>query len=164
MRIKFIIPILLCLPLMYNCSGEQNLNGALMVNPRGHIEITPTQGEAYVFNAGMVGSPKALLLEGASIQTGNESYVDLQFQTRVSLRVGPNSKLKLRESKIVLRDNESRVLLDLQSGRLFSRSDRLESNSRIVVRTPTVVAAVRGTEFLIIEEDQSELMVNGGAV
>ncbi|MCB1326327.1 MAG: FecR domain-containing protein [Spirochaetales bacterium] len=135
-----------------------------MQNPVGAVQVTRRDGEQYFFTEDMQGSADALLLEGMLLRTGPDGSVDLKFQTGIAMRVGASTGLRMTRSQIVSDDAQSRVLVDLVQGRLMTRTETLTADSEIVVRTPTAVASVRGTEFAVIEEELNQLLVNEGQV
>ncbi|MEQ9366306.1 MAG: FecR family protein, partial [Leptospirales bacterium] len=139
--------------------------GAALANPIGIVSLIPAKGPGYTFTSEMMFRPEGLLLEGDSVRTGANSRVDLQFPAGLVMRLGADSQVKLSRGKILGGDNFGRVLMDLKEGRLMTRKQKLNAKSRVVIRTPTLIASVRGTEFLIKQDRASgEVLVQEGTV
>ena len=87
------------------------------------------------------------------------------------IRVSESSQIKLRENTTVAVDDVAGVgSVELRQGGLFARAQRVATGRAFEVRTPTVVAGVRGTDFFVAYgrtiEDRPDLWlcVNSGSV
>ncbi len=77
---------------------------------------------------------------GASfrLKTGNNSYAYIEFQNPPQIvKVGPNTELKIIANKIYV-----------NSGRTWFKVERTLKGG-LIVKTPTAIAGIRGTEFLV---------------
>src|SRR4030042_4898164 len=85
---------------------------------------------------------------GYEVKTNANSEVDIRFHDDMAVRVSENSILKIDD--ISLR----KVLIELESGSLYGKFEKLSKDYDIKIKTPTAIAAVRGTElgFKILEE------------
>ncbi len=147
------------------CGGKKAFPGAALVNSRGQVTLLPANGQPYAFEESMKFKPEGLLLEGDAVRTGANSRVDLQFPTGLVMRLGANSNVRLSRGKILGGENYGQVLMDLKQGRLMTRKQKLNAGSRVVIRTPTLVASVRGTEFLVKQDGPAgEVLVQEGTV
>lgn len=87
------------------------------------------------------------------------------------VRVSESSQIKLREkTTVALDDVAGGGSVELRQGGLFARARRVVAARAFQVRTPTVVAGVRGTDFFVAYgrtiEDRPDLWlcVNSGSV
>ena len=93
------------------------------------------------------------ITQGMIIQTEAKSVVDIHFEGSV-IRILENSSVIMKELVKNLSDNKELTELYVQKGKMFSQVTRkLTVNEKFSVRTPTAVAGVRGTEFLVDEEN-----------
>jgi len=93
------------------------------------------------------------ITQGMTINTEAKSVVDIHFEGSV-IRILENSSVIMKELVKNLSDNKELTELYVKNGKMFSQVKRkLIENEKFTVRTPTSVAAVRGTEFLVDEED-----------
>jgi len=98
------------------------------------------------------------LLAGDLVRTGPQGALGILFVDRTVLRLHPGSELLVREVR------PDQAELTLNAGTLWARAPRGEAS--VVVTTPTVAAAIRGTDWaLTVEGDGStRLTVHDGAV
>jgi len=90
--------------------------------------------------------------QGMTILTGAKSVVDIHFEGSV-IRILENSTVVMKELVKNLSDNKELTELYVKNGKMFSQVTRkLTGDEKFKVSTPTSVAAVRGTEFLVDEE------------
>ena len=162
--ISLLTSSLLCSLLAFCGPAKKSLQGAILVNPKGEVQITPPGQKAYSFNASMIKSSKGIVGQDFLIQTGSNGQVDLQFQTGVSMRLGSNSNLKLDLTQIEAGSEKSQIQMSLNGGSIVSQNLKMHKNSNIKVTTPTMVASVRGTEFIVFDESVKKLMVEEGQV
>jgi hypothetical protein len=101
---------------------------------------------------------RALLLndrvtQGALLATGEEGAVEITFEDRASFLVKPSSSLKMTTLERKSPDYFLRELY-LRSGRAISNlRDATGKGSRFEIRTPSAVAATRGTVFRVAVDD-----------
>lgn len=122
----------------------------------GDVRIE-SQGRRTVADFGTTLSPGDLLI------TGDDGVA--------IVRVSASSQIKLRENTVVAIDDVvGGGSVELRQGGLFARAQRTATGRRFQVRTPTVVAGVRGTDFFVAYgrtvEDRPDLWlcVNTGSV
>lgn len=91
-----------------------------------------------------------IFLTGDEIVT-KKGTVDIQFGPGTIIRVANNTKIKI--ARILEANQKQNVNLGLTKGKIFSKvSSKMAPGSSFEVTSPTMIAAVRGTEFLISEE------------
>lgn len=141
---------------------------AMVTTITGLVEITGegAQEEATrMLTFHEVGKPPARFKQGELLATDENSNADLTFVGNIQVRVGSESKLRLSGSKLLGGEAFEEIVFDLNQGVFAYKSDKLPASSSLVVKTPTAVASVRGTEFLLrYENGQTELLVQSGSV
>jgi len=98
------------------------------------------------------GSKKAkigdAISQGMEIITGKKSFVDIYFGNN-AIKILENSSVKM-SSLLVDKKGLKNQEFFVKTGRMFSRiSDKLKKGESYQVKTSTVVAAVRGTDFMV---------------
>ncbi len=106
---------------------------------------------------------KDQILEGALLQTEARSYTDILFAD-ISVRILPSSLIQVNE----LRRNSGKIqqAMTVHSGGGFFRVlKKLTKEESFIVRTPNVVAAVRGTDYMVQHQNNSStIAVDSGQV
>jgi hypothetical protein len=93
-------------------------------------------------------TPNMILQEGATIQTGADSAVDMQVNGHTStVRLTSNTTMTLSTMKALGGDSET--VLDVRAGTILSSVRKLSKNSKYQVITARGVAGIRGTDFLV---------------
>ena len=101
------------------------------------------------------------LAGGETIVTGNNSMADLIMGQKGFMRIQENSRVAVSS----LMKDDDRPDLDMNSGSILVILTRLVKGGSYEVKTPTQVAAVRGTIFQVSGNDnQSQLDVLAGSV
>ena len=129
------------------------------------LRIEYTEGDVWVESGGqrMFADFGTDLSPGDLVITGENGVA--------IVRVSESSQIKLRENTTVaLDDVAGGGSVELRQGGLFARARRVVATRAFQVRTPTVVAGVRGTDFFVAYgrtiEDRPDLWlcVNSGSV
>lgn len=97
--------------------------------------------------------PATILYRFDRIVTEN-GKAELQVGPHAVLRLSPGSVLDLSELTEEL--NRRKISLDLQNGTIYAKIVKKEKDSIYQIKTPTTVAGVRGTEFIVAEERKPE--------
>lgn len=124
------------------------------------LVVTRVQGEV---SAERGGQKRALRIgdrldKGDVIVTGPTSLVDLRSGKIGVFRIKENARVEVAELT-------GRLEFKQDSGRSLFAFDQLEGRTEVQVRTPTVVAAVRGTSFAVaVGELKARIAVLSGAV
>jgi len=105
------------------------------------------------------------ITQGMTIHTGSKSVVDIYFENSI-IRILENSSVEVQELVKNLTDNKELTELYVKNGKMFAQITRkLIENEKFIIITPTSVAAVRGTEFLVSEENgKSKISCVSGTV
>jgi hypothetical protein len=83
------------------------------------------------------------VFDGDMITTGDKSFLVIQTDDGLVIQVGENSR-----AAVVSLAGADKRLIALETGRILSRVSRLARGEEFGIRTPTLTASVRGTEFL----------------
>lgn len=92
---------------------------------------------------------------GDIVETGSQSYLEAHF--------GKQSAVRIREESKVIFNITDNIVLDVQNGSVLNI---LEKRSRYLVKTPSAVAAIRGTIFFtnILDEHNTYFCACNGTI
>lgn len=122
------------------------VNNGIINFMTGDVTIT-TDGNTVKANVG------DSITQGMVIKTGAKSVVDIHFSGSV-IRVLEKSSVVMKELVKDLESNKELSEFYVENGKLFSKvSRKLVEGEKFKVTSPTAVAGVRGTEFLVEEEN-----------
>ncbi|MCC5813283.1 MAG: lipoprotein LipL45 [Leptospira sp.] len=85
---------------------------------------------------------------GDRIETGTNGKVDLQFESGSSIRIAPSTVLDFAKLSMNS-DGGSDSKLSLASGKVFADVKKARKTDGFSVVTPTAIAGVRGTSFIV---------------
>ena len=89
------------------------------------------------------------IAQGMTVKTGTKSIAEIHFQGNF-IRINENSSIVIMELTRNMEKNKESTELYVNNGEVFSKiSRKLASGEKFLVKTPTAVAGVRGTEFLV---------------
>lgn len=84
---------------------------------------------------------------GTTVVTGEESFATLIFEDGALIQMEPNSELLLDSISTTQQDQAFTSQLHLNTGAVNARVPERRPKSRFQIRTPSAIAAVRGTEY-----------------
>jgi hypothetical protein len=118
--------------------------------PAWEARITTVDGDAaFVFPGGkedgMPATTDMPVDPGDRIETGDKSRIEIALASKSVFAIGPNSSFTLDAPEE--QDGSWVTGLTLSLGSFMAKVKRLAGENSIEIRTPTAVAAVRGTEF-----------------
>lgn len=103
---------------------------------------------------------KEILGEGYAVKTGKDSFATLQIGDAIIVKIQRESSLKIDS---ILSTGQDKLFLN--NGQVLSKIDKLKKNSTFSIKTPTSIAAVRGTEFSVsYSKGKSVIVVKNGTV
>ncbi|HOP30596.1 MAG TPA: FecR domain-containing protein [Spirochaetota bacterium] len=150
---KKISVIIFAMILVMNVSGCKKEEAAKTVANNGIINFmtgdvtATTDGKTIKVNVGDA------VTQGMVIKTGAKSVVDIYFNSSV-IRILEKSSVVMKELVKDLQSNKELSEFYVENGKLFSKvSRKLVEGEKFSVTSPTAVAGVRGTEFLVEEEN-----------
>ena len=125
------------------------------------------KGASYIYKGGVKNKLKnnSLVNPGDTVQTTKSSRVSIQFASGIIVQVGPASRVKI--SSITAHKSHRDVNLSLSSGSIAGR--KKGKYNKLQIRTPTAIASVRGTDFIVETNDESgepesKVMVDKGRI
>jgi len=140
-----------------SCKGKENPvpENAFVTFTAGDVQISYPNTENRPLQL------KEAVKTGAVIVTGNKSCATLQILKTGLVRISENTVLRADQ---ILSPGKGTVL-NLKTGKAFSKILK-NKGTRYSVYTRTCVAAVRGTEFMVIAspKGRSRIMVRNGVV
>ncbi|MDI7225461.1 lipoprotein LipL45 [Leptospira santarosai] len=107
----------------------------------------------------------ASLKTGDKVSTKDKSKVDIQFTDGSAVRISENSVIEFDALTINSKGN-SDTRLALVSGKVFAKVNKASKEDQFSVVTPTAIAGVRGTSFIVdrSKTDKAVVKVLDGAV
>ncbi len=162
MKKYFIIIILAFTALqLTNCSSEEKS----ITGNDGLVNFVTGDVKAISDNVTSTVNTGDKIIGGMTIKTGVKSIVEIQFQGSV-IRINEKSSTVMTELTKNLKDNSENTGIYVENGQaLFKVTRKLTSNEKFNVNTPTSVAGVRGTEFIVTSDnDKSTISCVEGKV
>ncbi|MDD5067938.1 MAG: FecR family protein [bacterium] len=102
--------------------------------------------------------------EGDKVITKQNSSAQVLLGKDVKIRIAANSEFELKKDRLN-EANEKETVLGLTFGKIWTSIAKLGKNEKFSIETPTAVAGVRGTIFVMKETEQgSTLYVGAGVV
>lgn len=122
----------------------------------GNARIVSARGEK-------AASPGDVISYDDSIVTGALSVVDLNFGTKGVIRIVEKSNVKM--AVLQAHTGNEQVQFDMKKGKIFVIMSKLSKESSFSVLTPTTLAAIRGTSFMVVSDPKnSKIYVLKGRV
>ena len=117
---------------------------AQLIVESGNVEVRSNGGSWTVAENGMY------LYESDSVRTGDDSSASIVlFETSV-IRLDSNTEVTIEE---LIRGEETSVTIQQDSGRTWNTVNKISGIDNYEVQTPTTVASVRGTAFVVIVQE-----------
>ncbi len=99
-----------------------------------------------------------VIRQGMIIETGPLSFVDIYFD-ETAVKILEKSVVEIKNLSHDLSNDAQATLFHVRTGRVFSRVvKKLAKNDRFEVSSQTMIAAVRGTEFLVESDELKSLI------
>jgi len=107
-----------------------------------------------------------VLLPGDTVETGKDAQAEVTFDDSSAINLDPESRFGITELVKDSASGQRTVKTDLFSGELKAQIAKLAQNSTFEIESPTAVAAVRGTEFIVAyrEGQPTQVTVLAGRV
>lgn len=147
---KIVTRFILCLTassvLISSCKKETPVD-ATMEKPVFNFKIQSLLGDVKIITAS--GEKKAAIADKLAINdtiiTGKKSVADLTYGSSGIIRISENSRVSIA---VIAGDTSTESMINLDKGKVFLTLGKLQ-NTGFRVKTPTVVASVRGTSFVV---------------
>ncbi|HOJ28470.1 MAG TPA: FecR domain-containing protein [Spirochaetota bacterium] len=148
--IPFLIAFVACC--IHACKGQQKTLSGVIIFAQGDVTIIQND----------VNKPAGI---GANVNpndiiaTGNQSIAVVQIADRAIAHIGSNSRVVVQSLL------DTSVTLYLEKGEVISKVERLQKGQEYSVKARSVVASVRGTQFLVkADEKIGKVAVHTGSV
>lgn len=145
MKFKIMPVILLCAAMAVSCGKKED--PAAVEKPVFNFKVQTVIGNVKIVTA--AGEKAAVPGDIVAVQdviiTGKKSITDLTYGSSGVIRISENSKVAV---EVIAGDNSADSMINLEKGRVFLTLGKLQ-NTGFKVKTPTVVASVRGTSFVV---------------
>jgi hypothetical protein len=150
-------------------AGEQGKEVLPQAAGRPVAEVVALVGKVMVTRADeKISVPLAVsdvLYERDRVLTPAASKVRIRFADDTVVTLGELGSLELTTAKVKMGKDGRQVTLTMASGWFRSTVQRLMDQESFVLRTPTAVGAVRGTEFgAVVKLDSAGVFVKQGKV
>ena len=124
-----------------------------ILNEAGRIELVRVEGD--VQSKGEPIKAGAKVAPGDDFKTGKDGYVTIKLSDGSTLVLQPGSTMAIDTVKKSPLQPSADALFTLKNGRVeASVQKRSASGARFEVRTPIAVAAVRGTKFRVVADEE----------
>ncbi|MCX8124257.1 MAG: FecR domain-containing protein [Spirochaetes bacterium] len=138
--------------LILSCTPQPKSVSAHLIFMQGDVTIIRNEVNVPVI-LGSIVQPEDI------ITTGNQSIAVVQIADRAVVHITSNSKLAVKTLVA------TSTTLYLERGEIISKVERLQKAQEYRVKTPSVVASVRGTQFLVkADEKIGKVAVHTGSV
>jgi len=127
--------------------------------PLGKVEVQPSGSDSWE-----KAKPNRPVFEGDVIRTAAKSRAEISLKGGGKIRLGEKTELELNEANV--KPMTKNFKAKLKKGNVFvSAKAAFGEKKNIQLRTPTAVAAIRGTKYRAkAGDDESEVLVYNGKV
>jgi hypothetical protein len=143
-NILILCAIFLALIISISCNKDNNApkeSSILTVQTvLGDVKIQ-SGNEAIVPSAGFA------IKANSIIKTGKLSIIDIKYKDSGIIRISENTNINI--SHLVSSEKSDETLMEMSEGKVFVTVTKLLKDTKLQVKTPTSVAAVRGTSFRV---------------
>ena len=118
-----------------------------------HANVVFSFGDVKIFRAGSVldAHPRDEVFEEDIIKTDDKAQAVIQISDRDVISISENSELQIKQVQ-----QSREVALFLRKGEVLSKVTKLSKGDQYIVRTPTLIAGVRGTSFSVTAHKSEE--------
>ena len=167
MSIKVLLRGVLCLIMATFLSSEvygakKGVFSATLTNFMGEVALQKPEDKIW-----LPVEKDMPLQKSDRLKTGAKSFAEILIDDGSLLRIEGNSEIVLKELSAGFEKKRIESTIYLRLGKLMSKIAKfVNTRSRFSVRTPTMVAGVRGTEFVVVvaQSGKTELAVIRGKV
>ncbi|HEY1407083.1 MAG TPA: PQQ-binding-like beta-propeller repeat protein, partial [Spirochaetota bacterium] len=154
MRKSVLFALIICAAFLLSCGKGKNDEANKSDASSGKAKIIFAVGDVTVENArGVVAARVNMPLEkGFSVITGPKAQCNLLIGEDSYISIREKSRMQIDMLKKNADGLESNSV-DLKVGRLVVNPKKLLKDEEFKVKTPTAVAAVRGTKFVVAQEE-----------
>lgn len=104
--------------------------------------------------APITAKPNMQILPADMVMTADKSKLNIILENSGVIQIGPNSKVVL--SSLFIKDGAADQKLSVKAGQVVLGLKKLQKEAAFNVETPTAVAGVRGTSFMVNVQNSDE--------
>ncbi len=133
--------------------ASANASYGLFMVVKGDVKVINVQNQS---NPVKVGSK---ILPGETVVSGADSRAKIVMSDRNVINISPGTTLKIEKYENNPQTGEKNVLINLQDGKARTNVEQKYDGekNKFQIRTPTAVAGVRGTQFLVSFDASSQM-------
>lgn len=141
--------VAMCSVLVLSCGGKSEAD-----NSPKNAKVVFTVGDVKVEKTGtsVIARADMEIADGSLIVTGDKSQCNLLLGTDSYISVKEKTRMKI-DSIVKSVSGKESCSVDLKVGRIVINPKKLLKDEDFRVKTPTAVAAVRGTKFVVAQEE-----------
>ncbi len=141
--------ILAVMPLLIPSAWSAEIREALIADMKGQVTVKLNGGEW------KEALPGTVLHQNDEIKTGPDGYAEILLDGGdvARLELQANSYFRIHTMGMDKESGDKNTLLDLAIGKVLVHAEKLKSDSKFEVRTPTSTTGVRGTVFEVNVEE-----------
>jgi ferric-dicitrate binding protein FerR (iron transport regulator) len=147
----------------FSLGGEEACPAVTVAYVEGEATLTPTGRDTSV-----VLSEDRVVNTGDRIDTGKDGSVELLLPDESVVRVGPESRIVVREAGYVEVTKKSSNVLNLLYGKVRAVvAPLLNAESRFIIETENTTVGVRGTDFVVSHDKtagETDVLCSDGTV
>lgn len=130
--------------------------------------VVKVAGDVRIRNRGKIfwhdAKVNEVLGAGDQIETKENGKIEIKLDNNNVIGLKPNTKLILRKLTTNLKTGDYENLLESNIGKIRAKVEKIKGNSKFEIKTPTAVAAVRGTTmYLDILPNLTTVFFEGGS-
>lgn len=129
-----IIIYMLCFIIFFSCKSQHDESTSLITFTTGDVTVN-----------GIPASAGKILNSNDIIKTADNSYTTVQFGSKIIITIKSNTEILINEMNVSA--GKEKCSIDIRYGNIFNKISG--GVNQYNVRTPTLVAAVRGTSFTV---------------
>lgn len=152
--------------LLFACENQQKIDENITSEELSGLEIpqntealvTFLSGEAEVLNDGQWDSLFIgdLIETGKTVKVYESSFCELQFGDKAVVKIQENTELVL--DTVFFEAGQTDITLDILAGTVLCKVDKLVGNENFNVKTNSSVCGVRGTEFMVKDDEKGTVL------
>ncbi|MBI5971029.1 MAG: FecR domain-containing protein [Deltaproteobacteria bacterium] len=96
------------------------------------------------------------LNDGDAVKTGSDGRAQLLFSDGTKLMLGNETEIEI--TKFLTKGRNRAAVLTLSTGKVRAVVKKFSGKSDVQVKTPTAVAGVRGTDFIVMNQGSANVM------
>lgn len=96
--------------------------------------------------------------EGDRVKTGSDGRIELSLEDSSKLTIGNNTEMEITRFLLDKEKNKRNAIFFLVQGKLRAIVAKFAGRTDMKVKTPTAVAGVKGTDFIVMNEGKANVL------